>query len=316
VWPTLGKQVYDFLDSLEVKWSTIDPVRFAEEGKEAGPLHLWVGVVPRTLSFKDAKAAADGCKKILADAQFPDIEIAFRESVFTRSTGPQLLDHDPSVDPIADIRSPFTSSLGIRIAPRDTPHFEGIGALYLRESSQSDRVFLLTARHVALPMPANRNQLYSLKNPSQRRQGVLILGSKAYADALEDMMGKIGREVIFVETYKRELDKLGEAVEGEKARVAAARQEFQGKLAKAEQTIADVNEFHGEITKHWSTPSQRVLGYVVHAPPISLATGPKQFAEDWALIDLNRDKIDWNTFKGNVVYLGTFRSILPRSSSD
>ena len=99
VWRTLGQQLYEFLDSLEVKWSTIDPVRFAEQGGEIGPLYLWVGVDPGSLSIELAKAAAVGCKKILADAQFPDVEIAFRESVVTR--GPQLLHHVrvPSVAP-------------------------------------------------------------------------------------------------------------------------------------------------------------------------------------------------------------------------
>lgn len=58
-----------------------------------------------------------------------------------------------------------------------------------------------------------------------------------------------------------------------------------------------------------------MLSYVVYAPPISVGTGPKKFKEDWALIDLYHDKIDWNGFKGNIVYLSTFRSILPRSSS-
>lgn len=47
VWPTLGEQVYKFLDSLEVKWSTINPVHFAEAGGKASPLYLWVGVEPK-----------------------------------------------------------------------------------------------------------------------------------------------------------------------------------------------------------------------------------------------------------------------------
>jgi hypothetical protein len=67
VWCTLGEQVYEFLDSLEVLWSTIDPVRFAEEEGEAGPLYLWVGVDPGSLSLEVAKAAAVGCKKILGN---------------------------------------------------------------------------------------------------------------------------------------------------------------------------------------------------------------------------------------------------------
>jgi hypothetical protein len=98
---------------------------------------------------------------------------------------------------------------------------------------------------------------------------------------------------------------LGEAVEGEDHTVAEARQELKGKLAKAEKTIAAVDALHTE-----SSMSQRVLGYVVYAPPISVGTGLQQYTEDWALIEFNRDKIDWDNFKGNVVYLGTFRSIL------
>ena len=68
VWPTLHIEVYEFLDSVGVNWSTIDPVCFAEEGKkEADPVHLWIGVVPRSLSFEDAQDAAAGCKQTSAN---------------------------------------------------------------------------------------------------------------------------------------------------------------------------------------------------------------------------------------------------------
>ncbi|KAH9053775.1 hypothetical protein EDB87DRAFT_1704818 [Lactarius vividus] len=251
VWCTVGVQVYKSLDSIGVKWSTIDPVRFAEQGGEAGPLYLWVGVEPRSLS------------------------LAFRESIFARSTNPQLLNHTPSgVDPTADLRSPFTPALGVQIAPLATPHFGGIGAL------------------------AHRNELYVCKNPSQPRHEVLILGSEAYQDALEAMKDKIRRELILVHHYKRELAALGEAGGGPHAR------HFEGKLTEAEMTITAVDEFHDQITDHWSTVSQRMLGYVVYAPPISVGTGPKKFTDHWALIDLYLDKIDWGSFKGNVIYLG------------
>jgi hypothetical protein len=82
-WDTLGKQIYEFLDSLKVRWSGINPVRFVEEREKAdtGTLCLWVLVEPGSLSIEDAKTAGEGCKKILTDANFPDVEIAFRESV-------------------------------------------------------------------------------------------------------------------------------------------------------------------------------------------------------------------------------------------
>jgi hypothetical protein len=85
-WYELGVAVYQFLDSVNVSWSTIDPIRFAEVEGEPGPLHLWIGVNPGTLSLEDAKKAAEGCKRILAN--FPDVEVAFRESVYTLSSGP------------------------------------------------------------------------------------------------------------------------------------------------------------------------------------------------------------------------------------
>ena len=209
-WPKLHIEVYEFLDFVEVTWSTIDPIRFAEEGKEAGPVHLWIGVVPNSrLSFGDAQAVAIGCKKILTNAGFPDIEIAFMESLYIKSSGPRLLEHDLSEDPIADIRYPFTPSLGIQIAPKDTPNFEGTGAIYLRESSQSKRVFLLTARHVALPPPKHLNQPYSHKFSSQSRIDIVILGDEAYTEALNKMEDKIKDQHILIGTYQGELKKFG-----------------------------------------------------------------------------------------------------------
>jgi hypothetical protein len=147
-------------------------------------------------------------------------------------------------------------------------HFEGTGALYLCEGGQSNRVFLLSARHVPLPPSVHRNELYERKKTRQPRHEVLILGSKAYPDALEVMMAKIGRELTFADLYKRGLAALGEAAEGEDTVVAEARHELKGMLVKAEKTIAAVDAFHGDITKHRSAVSQRVLGHVVYAPSV------------------------------------------------
>jgi hypothetical protein len=91
VWRKLGQKVYEYFDSVGILWTTIDPIRFAEVGKPAGPPFLWVGVKPASLSREDAEVAALGCKKILQEFDLKDVEIAFRESIFSRSVGPQLL---------------------------------------------------------------------------------------------------------------------------------------------------------------------------------------------------------------------------------
>lgn len=38
VWGELGPQVPEYLDFVNVKWTTIDVTRFAEVGKDAGPV--------------------------------------------------------------------------------------------------------------------------------------------------------------------------------------------------------------------------------------------------------------------------------------
>ncbi|KAF8837533.1 hypothetical protein BDN67DRAFT_185210 [Paxillus ammoniavirescens] len=305
VWHKLGRQVYEYFDSVGLRWTSIDPVRFAEVGKEAGPLFLWVGVMPRTLSRGDAEVVAVRCKQILAESRITGVEIAFRESVFTRSAGPQLLNHVPSIDPTADVRSPFTSALGLQIAPKAYPHFEGTGGLYFREGGERNRVLLLTARHAVLPPGEYRNELYARKTNSTPRREVILLGSKAYQNVLESIMGKIGHEAIMVDYYRDEVEGLGEAIEGEDPAVADAREEFKGKLAGAEKSIGTLNEFHSKITKFWSAESQRILGHILYAPPISVGTGDKCFTEDWAFVELYDEKIDWKAFKGNVIHLGT-----------
>ncbi|KAI0066814.1 hypothetical protein BV25DRAFT_1905334 [Artomyces pyxidatus] len=257
IWHELGEKIYKLFDSIELKWTSIDPV----------------GVLPGTLSPHQAKGPAARCKENLPEHGITDVEIAFRESIFTRHAGPQLLDHVSSVDPTVDVRGPFTPAC---------PYFEGTGCLYLRESSESDRVFLLTARHV----------LYHRKNNNMPRREVIHLGSRAFQNALEAIMDKIGNWDFMVDGYEEELAGLGEHVEGEDLKTTSERQKISDKLEEARASKASVFEFHRNITSLWSAESQRILGHVVYAPPISVGTG--KCTVDWAL----------DAFRGNVIHLG------------
>ncbi|KAH9164036.1 hypothetical protein EDB89DRAFT_2142029 [Lactarius sanguifluus] len=289
VWRELGQQIYQYLDSVNVKWTTIDPVRFAEVEKEAGPLFLWVGVKPGSLSRKDAEGAAIGCKKILKESNLTDVEIAFRESVFTRSTGPRLLNYVPSSHATADVRSPLTPALGLQIAARHTPRCEGTGALYIREAQ------CLTSSTLTRLAAIEQVNLVAT---------VLLLGSKRYPGVLESVEDKIKRQVTLVHECGVKLRRLGAAGGDDDAR-ARERGELMALLEEAKTVIETLNVLHHEVTESWGTVSQRVLGHIVHSPPLSVGVGPKLFSEDWALIELHSEKIDMATFKGNVIDLGT-----------
>ena len=188
--------------------------------------------MPASLSRDDAMAAAVGCKQILTEFHMTDVEIAFRESVFTRSAGPQLLDYSdfPHLYPTTGVRVPFTPAIGLHIAPRTTPQFEveGTGGLYICEGGESNRVFVLTCRHVALPLSVYRNQLFVQQKTGQPRRQVVLLGTKAYQVALESIMDKIAGSHFNVERNEKKLAKLEEARSDEDAERAGMRKRVEG----------------------------------------------------------------------------------------
>ena len=104
----------------------------------------------------------------------------------------------------------FTPALGLQIAPKATPYFEGTGGLYICEGSERNHVFLLTDRHVVLPLSEYRNELYAHINNSQPRHEVILLGSKAYQDALQSIMRNIGDQAILANSSKDDLKRLEE----------------------------------------------------------------------------------------------------------
>jgi hypothetical protein len=309
-WDELSPQVCDYLDYINIKWTSIDVVRFADVEKDPGPPVIWIGVMPASLSLEDAEAAAIGIEGLFAKFALTGVlgvgvEIAFRESVFTRrSRRPQLLKYYPgrwyaSPHATADVRGPLTPTLGLQIAARDTPDAEGTGALYIRDGT---KVFVLTARHVVLPPNAagpNRDELYDRRDEdattTEPRRDVLILGSKAFQKVLKSIEDKVRGHTFMVNHYT---DRLESELEN--------RAELEKRLQESKEPIDPLNELHADVTNNWSAESQRILGHIVYSPPISVSTGTNTFTEDWALIELDNEKIDWKTFRGNVIDLGMY----------
>lgn len=86
IWDDIGPRIVQSLKSHGVKWSSINPAAFADgdEAKPFCPFLVWVGVIPESLPYDTAVAAANTIKGILAEASFPEIEVAFCESVVER----------------------------------------------------------------------------------------------------------------------------------------------------------------------------------------------------------------------------------------
>ncbi|KAI0261162.1 hypothetical protein BC834DRAFT_925619 [Gloeopeniophorella convolvens] len=298
-WRSIGERTYRYFDSISLEWTSINPLAYANAG-EAKPfcsLVLSIGVKPCSLVYDAAVGAAAAVREILAEAGFPDIEVAFVESVVTRSVaaGPKLLPFDPLLDEVPDLRKPFTPALGLSIAPLKYPHFEGTAALYFRLGDDDKRTAVLTCAYVARPPPVYANTGMTRENASQPREEVVALGNMGYTNAVKAMMSTIDDLVCSIKVWNSVLDRLGEPVQGEPRRVTERRQEHVDLVAKATQTIEEANAIHDEVTKRRVTPDQRVIVFVLHSEKIE--------------VSLYEDKIDWPTFKGNKVYVGGSLSI-------
>lgn len=312
VWLELGERVYKLLDKTGVRWTSIDPLAFAEAGKKSfSPLLLWVGVVPESLQYELANTAAEAVTKLISEAGFSGVEIGFRESIVTPSlAGPKMLPFDPFNDSISKFTKPFTPTPGLGIAPLKRPYYEGTGALYIRENNEGGRVLLLTCAHVARLPPDHRNTGLVRKTSSSPREYIIALGHSGYASALQSMMGAIGDLDRSIKDWQDVLDRLGEYQEGESENTTEKREEHLNLVKKARRKMEKINEFHGNISKHWTVPNDRIIGEVIHVEPITVSVGPQKLIEDWALIAPDESKFEWDKFKGNMVYIGTFFSIL------
>ncbi|KAI9767871.1 MAG: hypothetical protein M1840_005364 [Geoglossum simile] len=325
------------LDSIDVKWTPINPLAYADPGK-AEPfcsLILSIGVKPHSLFYDATVAATAVIKEILAEAGFPSIEVAFVESIVTRSVtaGPKLLSFDPLLDDVPDLRKPFivedyvwlvqiglllfratgnwlayrystfTTALGLSIAPLKYPHFEGTAAFYFRLGKDDKRTAILTYAHVARPPPIYANTGMTRKTESQAREEFVALGNMGYNNAVKAMIGTISDLVDSIAAWNDVLARLGKPVEGENSKVTKRHKEHLELVAGAAEKIEEVNAIHDEVTKHRTIPDQRVLGFVLHSEKIEVSVEPHNFTKDWALIELYEEKIDWSTFKGNKVYV-------------
>ena len=308
VWLELGERVYKLLDKMGVRWTSIDPLAFAEVREESfSPLLLWVGVVPGSLQYELANTAAEAVTKLISEAGFRDVEIGFRESIVTPSiAGPKMYSLDTFNNSISNYTKPFTPTLGLAIAPLKTPSYEGTGALYLRENSKGGRILLLTCAHVARPPPSYPNTGLVRKSSSSLREYIIALGHSGYIRAIQSMMGRIGYLDRSIKDWQDGLNREGGYQEGESRKTTRKRERYLNLIEYAREDMEEIDKFHGEISKYWTVPKDRIIGEVIHVEPISIGVGPQKLTEDWALIALDETKFEWDKFKGNVVYVGTF----------
>ena len=115
-----------------------------------GPVTIWIGIFPDSTSATAAHDEAQDLLALLNDYQITDVDIDFRESFYTREVSPQLFEPVDDLNPLVDVVSPLTPTLGLCISTKARSDARGTMALYLAEGGGSDRLLCFLCRHVLI----------------------------------------------------------------------------------------------------------------------------------------------------------------------
>ncbi|EIW81472.1 hypothetical protein CONPUDRAFT_124600 [Coniophora puteana RWD-64-598 SS2] len=306
-WEDVCPRVRGLLDKQQVRFSTIDLVRFRtvpdqQTPASITPVVIWVGVLPDSLAVEDASNSANAILALLNDEGITAVDIEFRESVFRRSAGVELYEPASDLDAIRHVIDPLTTALGLPIASAKTPHLQGTMGFYFKDG---DDLYGVTARHVLFPTDED-NSDYTY-NPRGPRKEVLLMGTKAWDDYLKSVQIQIGVLGTAAEIHERSIGRLEGRVAGDDPAAEKAKKELtktRELLKETTDAIDELQELYEQTKKDFGKPSQRVIGHVVWSPGITVGTGPHGFAKDVCVVKLDKAKFLPN-FKGNVIDLGT-----------
>ena len=312
-WDDTLTRIETCLQEDKLPFTAVMPLGFANvgEGKPFCPLVVAIGVEPTKVAFKDAKTVAESVKLILADTGFDDIEVAIWEFE-TFLSGLNLPALDPRLcgtglyDSLAEFNHPFTSTLGIPVAPLKYPMYEGSLGLFLRRGTE---VLGLTTAHVARPptvFPHNKG--LSLTAATKHHEGISALGHESYAHALQaiqEQSENLGDSIKAEEMKSRTLRaRLGDGGTSEDERTRRRISEIEETIKGWEDSLTQLKTVYARALRT-PVPKNRLIGHVVYADAIGASSnGPDTYTQDWAVIGIHQDAFD-SDFKGNAMYIGT-----------
>ncbi|EDR01110.1 uncharacterized protein LACBIDRAFT_333496 [Laccaria bicolor S238N-H82] len=266
VWDDILTRIETRLKDDKLPFTAVMPLTFATvgEGEPLCPLVVAIGVEPKKVAFKDAKAVAESVELILVEAGFDNVDVAIWEFE-TFLSGVNL----PALDPVFDgsltkFHHPFTSTLCIPVAPLKHPKCEGTLGLFLTRGDGTE-LLVLTAAHVARPptmFPDNKGM--SLKAAKRCWEEIIVLGDDAYARAITDIQHKVRSLKNRIPTGSMRVPSLqtrldnGEADADGRIRTAMRTAQRQESICKL--TIRQLYKLYSWVTLTMSIPSNRSIG--------------------------------------------------------
>jgi hypothetical protein len=288
------------LNTMTVNWTSIEALRIVEAGESSSQATVWIGVDFGALSFKEGSVVAHKCRAYIDSYGIHDYQVEIRESRVMRS-GNRFLNPVPLSDPTFTARNPYTATLGIPISAKDRPWTEGTGGFYLSAGGNDKDIYLVTARHVVLPLDTDDNKEYERRNDSKAREDVVILGTSGFNEKLAAIDYEImGRQFAIADAEERI-----QSVEGKVDPTSEAERRDAGQdLQKAKVGCEALETFRHYIATHWEAKEQRIFGELAWAPPIVFSTEPGMYTMDLAVIKIDSGMLDAHNYIGNAIGIG------------
>lgn len=307
LWATVRDEIAGLLDAKQIKYTSIDLVRFRwEEQTEDGlgkdvtsPVTLWIGVRPDSTNGDVAFDCAQDIFKLLKGYDVDDVEIAYRESEARALAGPILYAPVNDVHPLKSVIDCLTTALSLPIAGSKTLHMQGSLGFYFKIGED---LYGVTARHVLFP-DTEGNDAYSYDN-SAPKKNVVLMGNRAFKELLESIQKLIGTLNDTAKVWEKNVTRYTARVAtgGQQAAVGLAK--FQQNLDDTKATVVELKKFYATLKKDWSDVNDRIIGHVVWSPPITGSTPSNTYTRDVCVIKLNKEKFLPN-LRGNAIDLGT-----------
>lgn len=286
-------------DEDDVEYDDVAPIKpVVDRTAYTTPVTIWVGVMPDTTTSEQAYNSSKDILDLLKRNGITDVDVAYRESEIKSLGGPGLFAPVSDLDPLKGVIDSLSTPLSLPIAGLKTK-MQGTLGFYFGIGKD---LYAVTARHVLFK---DNEANVEYKYTAGPKKEVVVMGSNAFTDHLAFLQGTIGTlldTAKYLETRIKLLTALAES-DGTRAEQSGLElPESREELEKTQIKVEALKAHFVTVKKNWSKAKDRVIGHVVWAPPISVATPPHQYTQDVCVIKLDNNK--FRHLKKNVLSLG------------
>ncbi|KAG8981790.1 hypothetical protein FRB90_006987, partial [Tulasnella sp. 427] len=234
---------------------------------------IWIGFLTNTLTGAVAHESAKEILAVLQQHNISNVDIAYQ------------------LDSLKGVIDNLSTALSIPISGRKTRMQGTLGPYF----NIGNKLCAITARHNLFL----HNEEYNY-HESGRKIEVVVMKTPAFTKYLTSIQALIGTLNKTIDSPERTANKLRSVVEagGDGAQLEVA----EGELTKNRREILALKKFFVDLKKNWSKSKDRIICYVLWAPPIGVGVPPHRYTRDLCVIELYKDK--FKKLLGNILSLG------------